>query len=84
MKNTITMPKPDSQPPVELLVCRPYLAEEVESGKLYTIIVGRDNTVLFFNPQDGTITHGTTDYLKAEHRIIRQYRQGEVLTYVQG
>lgn len=80
----ITMPGIDHAPVGDMSLCRPYLAVEKEGQRLYTIIVGRDSTVLFFDAEDGCITHGTVEYLEDGFEIVRPYRTGETLTYIQG
>lgn len=80
----ITMPAIESEQVEDLALCRPYLAVDKNGRKPRTIIVGRDNTVLFFDPEDGTICHGTLEYLYRAYRVVRPYRAGEVFTYVQG
>lgn len=83
-RSQITMPAIEQQDHSEPYPCQPYLAVRKDLKTACTIIVGRDRTVLFFDPKDGTIAHGAMDYLKSHFTVVRPYRAGEVLTYVQG
>jgi len=80
----ITMPAVEMPDAYRLQLCHPYLVVHKDTRAVRTVIVGRDDTVLFFDLEDGIILHGTVDYLKGNYDIIRAYQTGDTLSYTQG
>lgn len=58
--------------------CELYIARHKEDNKVYTVILARENEVLFID--EDSICHGTLDYFYDEYTVVRKYNEGETLS----